>query len=66
MNWNDKIFNIQNDEMFNDIALKLFQFQYKNVPIYKSYVDINKINIHQIDSYKKIPFLPIQFLRHTM
>ena len=57
MNWNDKIFNIENDEMFNNIALELFQFQYKNVPIYKSYIDINRIKINDIDNYKKIPFL---------
>ena len=63
MNWNDKIFNIENDEMFNNIALELFQFQYKNVPIYKSYIDINRIKINDIDNYKKIPFLPIQFFK---
>jgi phenylacetate-coenzyme A ligase PaaK-like adenylate-forming protein len=63
MNWNDKIFNIENDEMFNNIALELFQFQYKNVPIYKSYIDINQIKINHIDNYKKIPFLPIQFFK---
>jgi len=63
MNWNDKIFNIENDEMFNNIALELFQFQYKNVPIYKSYIDINQIKINHIDNHKKIPFLPIQFFK---
>ena len=59
----NKIFNISNEENFNTIALEVFNFQYQNIPIYKSYIDLNKIKINEINHFNKIPFLPIQFFK---
>jgi phenylacetate-coenzyme A ligase PaaK-like adenylate-forming protein len=49
--------------MFNELALELFQFQYKNNNIYQKYCDLLKINPKKIDKIEKIPFLPISFFK---
>ncbi|MFQ3213404.1 MAG: phenylacetate-coenzyme A ligase PaaK-like adenylate-forming protein [Marivirga sp.] len=52
-----------NAENFENFALQLFQFQYKNNKIYKKYVDaIGRIpeNVRKIAD---IPFLPIEFFK---
>lgn len=56
-----KLFEIQNTEQFNDIALQIFQFQYRNIPIYRQFVD--SFLKKQPKSYLEIPFLPISFFK---
>ena len=56
--WDHKVFNVD-DSGFNDLAIEIFHFQYQNNPVYKSYVDSLKVNIHGIESLIQIPFLPI-------
>lgn len=63
MSLSKKIFNISNEDEFNSVALEVFEFQYKNIPIYKSYVDLLKIEKNKISNYKEIPFLPVQFFK---
>lgn len=58
-----EIFEIKSDEDFIRITFLVFAYQYKHIPIYKSYCDLlNRApgNITEIDS---IPFLPIQFFK---
>jgi phenylacetate-coenzyme A ligase PaaK-like adenylate-forming protein len=57
------LFNIQSDDEFNDIALDVFRFQYNKNVVYKSFVDNLNRDINTIDSYYKIPFLPISFFK---
>lgn len=57
------IFNISSEAEFAKKALQTFLFQYNNVEVYKTYVDLLKINPKQVDSIDKIPFLPIQFFK---
>ena len=64
MSLSKKIFNISNEDEFNSVALEVFQFQYKNIPIYKSYVDLLKLEKDKISHYKEIPFLPVQFFKN--
>lgn len=59
----NKIFQVSNDVTFNDIALEVFKFQYKNISIYRDYVDLRKKSVHEITHYSQIPFLPIQFFK---
>ncbi len=58
----DEIFNINSESEFNNLCMKVFDFQMKNNKIYKEYSNIilkgNKLN-----SIKKIPFLPIEFFK---
>jgi phenylacetate-coenzyme A ligase PaaK-like adenylate-forming protein len=59
----DKIFNISTDEMFEELAIELFKFQYKNNKIYQKYCNLLKINPKKINKVEKIPFLPISFFK---
>ena len=60
---NKDIFNIRSDNEFNELALKIFQYQYLHNALYQKFVDYNIKNIKIIDHYKKIPFLPIEFFK---
>jgi phenylacetate-coenzyme A ligase PaaK-like adenylate-forming protein len=52
-----------NDRAFTDIALKLFQFQAENNPIYKTFIQFLDIKVNKIHSLNEIPFLPISFFK---
>jgi len=60
-----RIFNISNEDEFNSIALEVFEFQYKNISVYKKYVDLVKSQQKSINHYKEIPFLPIDFFKNN-
>ena len=48
---------------FEDIALKVFLFQYKNNALYRTYVQaVNKVP-EKVNSIYEIPFLPIRFFK---
>lgn len=59
----NKIFEIQNDNEFNEISLEIFRLQYKNNHIYKQFIDINGFKISKINNFREIPFLPIEFFK---
>lgn len=48
---------------FNEIVLELFRYQYQYNNIYRQFCDGIKINPVEVDSVKKIPFLPISFFK---
>ena len=61
------IFDIANEHEFLNAALTAFQYQYKNIEVYGKFVDYLNINIGEVDSLDKIPFLPIEmFKNHTI
>ena len=55
--------NVKSDEEFNDLAIKIFRFQAANVDIYRSYLEILKVDVLSVDSWKDIPCLPISFFK---
>jgi hypothetical protein len=59
--WN-KIFNV-NEGDFIDLALEIFQFQYRHNQIYRTYVDTLRFNPKEINKLSDIPFLPIRFFK---
>lgn len=59
----DQIFNIKNDEEFNCCCLSVFAYQAAQNPIYRQYLDLLGIQMSDIDHYRKIPFLPIEFFK---
>lgn len=59
----NKIFTIASPELFNEAALEIFHFQYKNNPVYKSFTDYLGIRPSGISHYTGIPFLPIEFFK---
>lgn len=65
MSLSERIFNISNEDEFNSVALEVFEFQYKNIPVYKKYVDLIKSQTKSINHFKEIPFLPIDFFKNN-
>ncbi len=59
----DAIFNIQNEEDFTKVALKVFQHQFVNNKVYRSFCDLLYIHPSDVKSIEQIPFLPIQFFK---
>ncbi|WP_299777800.1 acyl transferase [uncultured Formosa sp.] len=57
------IFNIKTEDQFNEHALNVFQFQFKNNRTYRSFCDLLYIHPSDIKHYKDIPFLPIEFFK---
>jgi phenylacetate-coenzyme A ligase PaaK-like adenylate-forming protein len=58
-----KIFNIQSEEEFRQIALKVFRFQATNNPVYARFIELLNIDVNSVDHLEKIPFLPIEFFK---
>lgn len=58
-----RIFTINTETDFENLALEVFRFQYKNVEVYRTYVDLLKIDPSMVNRIAQVPFLPIQFFR---
>lgn len=59
----DKIFNITGEEEFREAALKVFNYQYKNNPVYKEFITVLRRTGSSVSSIHDIPFLPVEFFR---
>jgi hypothetical protein len=59
----DQIFQLQNEQTFNEIALELFHYQVRNNQVYADYVRLLGRDLNAIDSIDKIPFLPISLFK---
>lgn len=59
----ERIFSVAKGE-FEALALELYEFQRRNNPVYKSYLQQLGIMAQPVTDYKKIPFLPIEFFKH--
>jgi len=55
-----------NEVNFEDIALRLFHFQGKSNPVYRSYLDCLKCDIDRVSRLDRIPFLPISFFKSQL
>lgn len=62
INTND-IFNIESEEGFKSIALKVFKFQFENNDVYRSFCDLLFKHPSDVNHIEEIPFLPIQFFK---
>ena len=66
MNLNEiehRIFDIQNNLDFENSAIDIFKYQYKNCLIYNQYCTLLKVKPNSINKIENIPFLPIQFFK---
>jgi phenylacetate-coenzyme A ligase PaaK-like adenylate-forming protein len=59
----EKIFNIRTKEEFNKLALEVFNFQFKNNKIYRSFCDLLYVHPSDVKTIESIPFLPIEFFK---
>ena len=57
------IFNIQNEQEFNKVALTIFKHQFKNNKVYRSFCDLLYIHPSDVSKVEEIPFLPIPFFK---
>ena len=57
------IFNLQSPFEFNEIAVSLFRYQYKNNKVYHSFVEALGVNESQVYHPEQIPFLPVSFFK---
>jgi phenylacetate-coenzyme A ligase PaaK-like adenylate-forming protein len=60
--WHDKIFTVSPGS-FETLALAIFHVQQKNNPVYRDYIHAIGVDPASVDSFKKIPFLPISFFK---
>ena len=58
-----KIFSIQTETQFLDIALRTFYHQYDTNEVYRNYVQLLGKNVNKVKSLEDIPFLPISFFK---
>jgi hypothetical protein len=58
-----KIFRIASPGEFNDLALQLFLYQYRDNIIYRKFIDGLGIPLTSIHSCEQIPFLPVSFFK---
>lgn len=57
------IFSIRTEQDFNDAALRIFKHQAVNCVPYANFIANLNIDPEQINSFEKIPFLPINFFK---
>jgi hypothetical protein len=60
----DKVFSISSIDEFNDIALEIFHYQYDNCELYRCFVNYLGVKLNDVNHFKKIPFLPIEFFKN--
>jgi hypothetical protein len=58
-----EIFSLKTDKEFNDLAIKIFQFQYEGNSVYRQFVDLLNVHPGSVGRYEEIPFLPIEFFK---
>ncbi len=57
----DRVFEIKNEDEFNQLALEIYEYQSRTIPIYAQYVQ--GLKKPQPKRYSEIPFLPISFFK---
>ena len=58
-----EIFNINCEAEFEEMALKVFRFQYEHNVVYKHWVSSLVPSIEEVKTVKQIPFLPIELFK---
>ncbi|MBC3757009.1 acyl transferase [Hyunsoonleella sp. SJ7] len=57
------IFNIESDDAFEALALRVFKFQFENNRVYRSFCDLLYKHPSDVKNINDIPFLPIEFFK---
>ncbi|QXP73148.1 acyl transferase [Tenacibaculum sp. AHE15PA] len=59
----EQFFNIQSEEEFTKVALRVFKHQFTNNKVYRSFCDLLYVHPSDVTSIEQIPFLPIEFFK---
>jgi hypothetical protein len=54
---------IESEEQFNKRTLEAFRYQLQHNPVYAEYTDALGIHASDVNHYRRIPFLPIEFYK---
>lgn len=57
------LFDSNNEESFNSVAVEVFRYQASHNPLYKQYLDLIDCNVQAIKHYNNIPLLPITLFK---
>lgn len=60
----EKIFDVSNEQQFNELALEIFQFQFTNNPIYRTWCENLKRTPANVKTLNEVPFLPVEFFKN--
>jgi phenylacetate-coenzyme A ligase PaaK-like adenylate-forming protein len=60
----EKIFEVSNEWQFNELALEIFQFQFNNNPIYRTWCENLQRTPGSVTALDEIPFLPVEFFKN--
>ncbi len=58
-----RIFRIENNTEFKNIALEIFRYQARNTPPYSEYIQLTGCDPDNINDLDKIPFLPVSIFK---
>lgn len=59
----DRIFEIENDSEFEEIALRVFHHQYIHCKVYQRFCNLLGVTKNSVTRTTQIPFLPIEFFK---
>lgn len=63
----ETVWNIHNEDSFNDVALKVFRFQAQNIKPYQKFLNLLHVNAREIHHHTQIPHLPVEaFKNHPL
>ncbi len=60
----EKIFNISSDACFEEVAMELFSYQYRNNNLYRQYLEILGADPEKLVKTDDIPCLPLSFFKN--
>lgn len=59
----NSIFNINTEAEFEEKAIQIFNYQFNNNRVYRSFCDLLYVHPSEVKTIEQIPFLPIQFFK---
>ncbi|MCE3260669.1 MAG: acyl transferase, partial [Bacteroidetes bacterium] len=59
----DRIFNINSESEFTEIALEIFRHQYQTNTVYREWTKLLNINAEDVKILQQIPYLPIHLFK---
>lgn len=59
----ERLFQLQTEEEFDELALEVYQFQFTHNPVYQQFCKLIHRTPDQVDRRSRIPFLPIRFFK---
>src|SRR5699024_180296 len=58
-----RLYSLNSEEDFSDLALDVFKYQYATVPVYQAFCKALQRHPDSISTIEEIPFLPIEFFK---